>query len=253
MTTNTSQVDQHPAQQDAAFEPPVSNLPTSIKIIAVVFWLCLVAGFWLYARAQDTSLVVQLANLIDALQQGWLGPLVLFLVYMVRPFVLAPVTFLTLLAGFLYGAVGGYTLAMVALLASAMIVYGVGMLASRSAYRLSQRPMIAKLRDNSFETVLISRLLFIPGDITNYLCGLLRVDVKAFLWASFIGGTPGALMVILVGASIEGDFETRSISLRPSYLIVSALLLVSSLLLSQYLRKRNRDLTPPVSPESNAD
>jgi uncharacterized membrane protein YdjX (TVP38/TMEM64 family) len=244
VSSNTSQ-----SKQDAAFEPPVSNLPKSVKIIALVFWLSLVVGFWLYARQQDTSLVVQLANVIDALQQGWLGPLVLFLVYMVRPFVLAPVTFLTLLAGFLYGAVGGYTLAMVALLASAMVVYGVGMLSSRSAYGLSQRPMIAKLRDNSFETVLISRLLFIPGDITNYLCGLLRVDIKAFLWASLIGGTPGALMVVLVGASIEGDFETRSLSLRPSYLIVSALLLVSSLGLSQYLRRRNRDLEPPVNAE----
>jgi len=247
VTTNTSQ----PAQ-DAAFEPPLSDIPKSVKILAVVFWLSLVAGFWLYARQQDTSLVVQLANLIDALQQGWLGPLVLFLVYMVRPFVLAPVTFLTLLAGFLYGAVGGYALAMVALLASSLIIYGVGMLASRSAYRLSQRPMIAKLRDNSFETVLISRLLFIPGDITNYLCGLLRVDVKAFLWASFIGGTPGALMVILVGASIEGDFQTRSISLRPSYLVVSALLLVSSLALSQYLRRRNRDLEPATTTSPTA-
>ena len=159
--------------QTRRFELPVSNLPKSVKIIALVFWLSLVAGFWLYARQQDTSLVVQLADLIDALQQGWLGPVVLFVVYMVRPFVLAPVTFLTLLAGFLYGALGGYTLAMVALLASAMVVYGVGMLASHSAYRLSKRPMIAKLRDNSFETVLISRLLFIPGDITNYLCGII--------------------------------------------------------------------------------
>ncbi|MEM6430099.1 MAG: VTT domain-containing protein, partial [Deinococcota bacterium] len=106
------------------------------------------------------------------------------------------------------------------------------------AYQLSERPLVKRLVSNSFETVLIARLLFVPGDIINYMCGLLLVNLRPFLVASLIGGAPGALMVVLVGASIEGDFEARSISLRPAYLAVSLLLLVTSLGLSQWLRKR---------------
>jgi uncharacterized membrane protein YdjX (TVP38/TMEM64 family) len=234
-TTTDTTTDTSTTAFDAALGP---KIPNSLKLLAIVFWLGLIAAFWIYAQRQEVNPVVQLANLISAMQTGWLGPLILLTVYLLRPFVQLPVTLLTLLCGFLYGAVGGYLFTTVAILASSLVIYGLGTLASRSAYQLSERALVKRLVSNSFETVLIARLLFVPGDIINYMCGLLRINVRAFLLASLIGGAPGALMVVLVGASIEGDFEARSISLRPAYLAVSFLLLITSLGLSQWLRKR---------------
>ena len=48
-----------------------------------------------------------------------------------------------------------------------------------------------RLRENSFSTVLIMRFIFLPYDLVNYLCGVLRIDWKAFLFATSIGSLPG--------------------------------------------------------------
>ncbi|MEM7738413.1 MAG: VTT domain-containing protein [Deinococcota bacterium] len=254
--TRSSQDAATPASTDTnstAFDTTLGpKIPNSLKLVALLFWAGLIAAFWIYALQQEVSPVVQLANLIGALQTGWLGPLILFMVYLLRPFVQLPVTLLTLLCGFLYGAVGGYLFTTVAILASSLVIYALGMLASTSAHQLSERSLVKRLLANSFETVLTARLLFVPGDIINYMCGLLRVNVRPFLVASLIGGAPGALMVVLVGASIEGDFEARSISLRPAYLVGSLLLLITSLGLSQWLRKRRGFEPDDVQPTQDS-
>ncbi|MEZ4595105.1 MAG: hypothetical protein R3D55_28775 [Chloroflexota bacterium] len=39
-----------------------------------------------------------------------------------------------------------------------------------------------RLRENSFETVLIMRLIFLPYDLVNYLSGFLKINWRAFCW-----------------------------------------------------------------------
>ncbi len=59
------------------------------------------------------------------------------------------------------------------------------------------------MRDNSFETVLIMRLLFLPYDLVNYASGILRLRWLPFLLATALGSLPGTVSFVLLGASID--------------------------------------------------
>lgn len=49
---------------------------------------------------------------------------------------------------------------------------------------------------NSFETVLIMRFIFLPYDLVNYLAGILRIDLKAFILATLLGSIPGTIAFV---------------------------------------------------------
>jgi uncharacterized membrane protein YdjX (TVP38/TMEM64 family) len=53
--------------------------------------------------------------------------------------------------------------------------------------------------------VLMTRLLFFPYDITNYACGFLKVKVKEFTLATFLGIIPWSAVFILAGAAFHNE------------------------------------------------
>jgi uncharacterized membrane protein YdjX (TVP38/TMEM64 family) len=105
-----------------------------------------------------------------------------------------------------------------------------------------------RLRNNSFETVLIMRLIFLPYDLVNYLAGFLRIDWKAFLVATAIGSIPATISVVLLGAAaspaeIEQFFlEGKLPSLDGRVLAISVIMFVVSLALARYFKGRERSI-----------
>ena len=47
------------------------------------------------------------------------------------------------------------------------------------------------------------RLLFLPYDLVNYVCGALRITWSSFLLATALGSLPGTVSFVLLGASLE--------------------------------------------------
>ena len=95
-------------------------------------------------------------------------------------------------------------------------------------------------KKNSFESILISRLIFLPGDLVNYGAGFLKVHYLSFLLATLIGGMPGMFMVVLAGAAIEGQFAAAELTVRKDYLLISTAILLFSLALSWWLRVKRQ-------------
>jgi len=59
-----------------------------------------------------------------------------------------------------------------------------------------------------FMSTLMARLLFLPYDLTNYAYGLLKVPMKPFILATFIGIIPGSAVFILAGAAFHNETLT---------------------------------------------
>ena len=59
------------------------------------------------------------------------------------------------------------------------------------------------MRDNSFETVLIMRFIFLPYDLMNYMAGFMRIHMRAFILATTLGSIPGTISFVLLGASVS--------------------------------------------------
>ncbi len=182
------------------------------RALVAAIWLAALVAWRTYQTANDLGTADVAQRFVDGVESAWWGVAAYVGVYLVRPIVLFPASLLTVVGGVLFGPVVGVVVVVVAANASAMIAYGVGRALGRApggtaapsdaelnlAARWSRR-----MRDNSFETVLVMRLLFLPYDLVNYLSGVLRIRWIPFLTATALGSLPGTVSFVLLGASLE--------------------------------------------------
>ena len=153
---------------------------------------------------------------------------------------------LTLGAGFLFGPVWGIVLTIIGANLGASLAYLIGRYFGRGVLESSEGDAgfaghyAERLRNNSFETVLTMRFIFLPYDLVNYLAGFLRVRYTAFILATILGSLPGTIAFVLFGASTDGDFSGGLPSLDPAVLIASVVIFVASLGLSRVFKNRER-------------
>lgn len=216
------------------------------KVGAAVFWLLLIGLYVWYSVSNNIGPRQTLVQLVNFMQGSLYGPLIFILVYTLRPLVLFSATVLSLAGGYLFGPVLGVLFVILGSNAGASLAYVIGrffggddLLHAADNEGMIQR-WLRPLRENSFETVLIMRFLFLPYDLVNYLAGLLKINYGAFLLATILGSLPGTLAFTLAGASIEGDFTGGVPSLNPRVLIASVLIFVASLVFSRVLKTRQR-------------
>ncbi|MBK6645583.1 MAG: TVP38/TMEM64 family protein [Anaerolineales bacterium] len=94
-----------------------------------------------------------------------------------------------------------------------------------------------RLRENSFETVMTMRFIFLPYDAVSYLAGFLKIKYWAFILATALGSIPGTIAFVGFGASIE-SFDGALPKFNPVTLGVSVALFIVSIVLSRIFKKR---------------
>lgn len=214
------------------------------KLMALLLWLIIVAGYWGYASYNDLSPLAVAQQVSDVLRSNAYGPLIFLAIYLIRPLIFFPSSIVTLLAGFLFGPVWGLIYGLSGSTVTAIIGYLVGCYFGQDFLNSEKDQGVIKrwadhLRCNSFETVLMMRLIMLNHDLVSYLAGLLRVEWKAFLAGTVVGSLTGVVAYVLAGASIEGDFSGDLPSVNP-WLLGTALLLAGlSLIVAWYLRRRS--------------
>lgn len=213
------------------------------KAAALALWIVAIAAYVIYTRANNLTLAETLQQLAATLSSP-VGPILYIVIYALRPILLFSAAALTIAAGAIFGPIGIlYTI--IGANASAMVAYligryfGDGLLQADTADDSLIARYANRMRDNSFETVFIMRLIFLPYDLVNYVSGFLRIDWRAFLLATALGSIAGTISFTLLGASLtleqalNGDF-----SVNPWTLAVSVLLFVVSLAISRLVKRR---------------
>lgn len=212
------------------------------RILALLFWLGLIAGYQVYAYSNNLTAVEVMQQLLGLMTNSLWGPAIYIILYAIRPLVIFPSTILTLAGGFLFGPVLGVLYTIIASNTSATIAYLVGYYFGQGIFKESSSDNIVqryadRMRKNSFETVMIMRFLFLPYDLVNYLAGFLRIRWLPFITATALGSIPGTIAFILAGASIE-QFDGGVPKLNPTSLAASILIFIGSLVLSRLYKKR---------------
>ncbi len=215
-------------------------------------WSVLYGAWEWWHRSRGLSYAQALQHGIDGAKNRWWAGLLFVVVYLLRPLILFPASLLTMAGGLMFGPVAGVLLTVLAANGSAIVSYAIGRWfrgSTASSQTLSvedpgltQTSLVtrwgARLREQSFETVLVMRLLALPYDAVNLACGVLRVKVKPFLLATAIGSLPGTVAFVLLGASLRRvDDGLRGVDRR--FLVASAVLIVASIAFSQVLRRRS--------------
>lgn len=205
-------------------------------MIVLPVWVAVLVAFWLFAQSREGGAVGLIEGWLAALSTSRWALLGLFAAYAVRPLLLLPMTVLTTFTGFLLGPLWGASFALAAVLASASIAYFLARYLG--AGRTPRGDLWRRLRDRGFEAVVTARLMLVPGDAVNYVCGVLRIPYPSFAAATAVGGLPGLMIGILAGSSVDGAFSARGLRLNVWYLVASAALLVASLATARLLRRR---------------
>jgi len=216
------------------------------KLVALAFWLALLGGYWWYARANALTPAESLQLLATFLAGSVLGGLAYVVIYVLRPLLFFPATILTLLGGFLFGPVWGVVYVVIGSNGSALAAYfvarffGQDVLQEQEDSQSFVNRYAQRLRDNSFETVLLMRLIFLPYDLVHYVAGFLRIDWRAFILATAIGSIPGTISFVLLGSSFGTleELAAGQVSVNPWALGLSIVLIVGSLIVSRILRRR---------------
>ncbi len=212
------------------------------KIIALVFWLGLIGAFqWVRITNNLTPLQV-VQSLLEFFAEGLWGPLIFILLYALRPLIFFPATLLTVAGGFVFGPLLGVLYTIIASNVSSTIAFYVGrffgtdLLQDSNADNMVQR-YARRMRENSFETVMIMRFIFLPYDAVSYLAGFITIKYWPFILATALGSIPGTIAFVGFGASIE-SFTGVVPSINPLTFGISAGVFVISLMLARLFKKR---------------
>ncbi len=230
-------------QPDDAPTTAQGGLQQKQKWIVLAFWLLAFAAYQWYAWQHDLSPLAVVQRLIAFFSASFYGPLVFIAIYILRPLLLFPATLLTIAAGFVFGPILGVVLVIIGSNASALLAYAVGRFFGRGFLGEGKSDGIvqrytARMREHSFETVFIMRLIFLPYDLVNYLAGFLRIQWIPFIVATALGALPGTLAFTLFGASIE-RFDGGIPALNPWVLAASVAIFLVSLGLARLVKRRS--------------
>ena len=214
------------------------------KLVALLFWIVVVGGYYLYANLNNLTLADSLQLVVGFLTDSLYGPIFYILIYALRPLLFFPATILTLLGGFLFGPIG-IVWTVLGSNASALVAFSVGryfgqgVLDNEENSGLMQQ-YTQRLRQNSFETVLIMRLLFLPYDLVNYAAGFLKIKWQPFILATAVGSIPGTVSIVLLGGSFGtlDELVVGDVQVNPITLIASVALILVSIGLSRFIKKR---------------
>jgi uncharacterized membrane protein YdjX (TVP38/TMEM64 family) len=202
----------------------------------------LIAAYQWYAISNQLSPLQVVQRMLAFMQNGMSGVLIYIVLYAVRPLIMFPSTILTLAGGFVFGPVLGVIYTIIASNISSTIAFYVGQFFGEGIFNddgsenLIQR-YAKRMRENSFETVMIMRFVFLPYDAVSYLAGFLRIKYLPFILATALGSIPGTMAFIGFGASIE-TFDGVLPKLNPVTLGFSVAIFIISIALSRIFKKR---------------
>jgi uncharacterized membrane protein YdjX (TVP38/TMEM64 family) len=246
----------------AGHRAPSGRRRVAQRIVVAALWIGAVVAWRVYQHRTGMGTTDTLQRFVDRVGSAWWGVAAYLGVYLARPLVLFPATLLTVAGGLIFGPAVGIGVVIIGANASAMVAYGVGRLVTTTPGANASGPSPAgdaastaraglaarwaeRMRQNSFESILVMRLLFLPYDLVNYTAGLLRIGWVPFLGATAIGSLPGTVSFVLLGASLERVDEGID-GLDPTALVVSVALIVASIAGSRWLRRRQSDGGEPT-------
>lgn len=225
------------------------------KIVAAIFWLLLIGGYTYYYQSNNLTTESAILEIVELLSSPW-GPLLYILIYALRPLIFFSAAVLTIASGSIFGAGSYLNLALAVCYTivgsnlSATVAYLVGRFfgegligeAKEGESNIVQR-YADRMRNNSFETILIMRFIFLPYDLVNYLAGILRIGWQSFILATILGSIPGTIAFVSFGASIDVKQLARGETpeFDPWVLLFGAVILVISIFISRFFKRRENE------------
>ena len=242
-------------QRTSLREDVRSRIKHTLPYLAIAtIWVTLVVLIWYWFTDSTTSEIETLIALLTLIASTVWGPLLFVLLYSLRPLVLFPATWLTILAGSFFGFQTGLLLTLIGATGSALVAYSVARWFNRNYTPQDVADLSGwkhLLRNHTFESTLFMRLSFLPFDPISYLAGALKLPPVQFITASLIGIIPGSATFVALGASVDlKQLVREGVStsiLDVSYIFMSLGIFIVALFISYIARVRQARKTKKIS------
>jgi uncharacterized membrane protein YdjX (TVP38/TMEM64 family) len=217
-----------------------------LKILALIGWGIIIAAAWLYMSVNALSPGELIQQLRELLLETWYGPVLYIAAYLfVRPLILFPASWMSILAGSVYGLGIGFIIGWVVGTFSSFFPYAVGRWFTNSMKDRQEeqakglRRFTQLIQRRPFEATITLRLIWLPYDVVSIFLGSLHVPFLQFLAGTALANISGTFAFVGLGAAFEGSLATGDLSnFNPLTLLFSALMWAVSLGLAQVLRRR---------------
>lgn len=196
--------------------------------VAVLIWL----GIWVWQQGLGIRQIVGLVY--SYMHNNPFAPIIYIVIYALRPLTFFPAMWLTIASGSLFGFGPGLIYAFLGEQASAQTAYLLARFFRTDIdgdTHSDRNPRISRFRSKlvrqAFPTVLVLRATYLPLDLVNYACGLLRVPWISYTLANVIGMLPPMITFVSFGATINLPVLLKEGGFAPSELIDSTQLMIS--------------------------
>ena len=253
MSTSSLQEDKPVATKQKMQQPKPSFFKKhGSKLIALSLWALLLGWYTWYYNTNNLTPAKALAEIADLLNSPY-GPLIYIGIYAIRPLFFISAAALTIASGAIFGAGSPQSLLFAVLLTivasniSSTVAYFVGRFFGAGVLENSDgnsgsivQKYTDRMRDNSFETVLIMRFIFLPYDMVSYLAGILHIKYFPFILATALGSIPGTIAFVSFGASIDITdlLAGETPEFDPWVLAFGVVIFVVSIVISRIFKKR---------------
>ncbi|MES1930634.1 hypothetical protein SADO_15329 [Salinisphaera dokdonensis CL-ES53] len=233
------------------------------RIIAATIWGLLLAAALVWIYVQGLSIREIMRIVYDYVVDNPIAPLVYIIIYALRSLTFFPAMWLTIAAGSLFGFGPGLIYALIGENLSANIAYVLARFFRRDNGEESEdrNPRIAAFRrllvEQAFPTTVVLRASFLPFDLVNYACGLLRVPWVPYFLASLIGMLPPMITFVSFGATVNLPDLLSKQEFSPGQLIdakqlmISGGLLVASAVIAYFAHRRRKKLAARSADTAN--
>jgi len=244
---------------------PSSSHPHRRKrLIVGAVWGSLLLGVLVWVVAQGLSIREIMQLVYDYVVDNPYAPLVYIVIYALRPLTFFPAMWLTIAAGSLFGFYHGLIFALIGENASAHVAYGLARFFRTDMDGdddADHNPRIERFRgllvQQAFPTVLVLRASFLPFDLVNYACGLLRVPYVSYTLGSLIGMLPPMITFVSFGATVKlpellsrQDFSPEQL-IDSKQLLISGGLLVASAIIAYAAFRRRKALAASAASDND--
>ena len=226
-----------------------------IRIAVGALWALLFGLAIVWVITQGLSIREIMGLVYRYVVDNPLAPLVYIIIYALRPLTFFPAMWLTIAGGSLFGFVPGLIFGLIGENASAQTAYLLARFFRTDVTGdgdSDKSPRIAAfsrlLREQAFPTVLVLRASFLPFDLVNYACGLLRVPWLSYTLGSIIGMLPPMITFVSFGATVNLPELLKQRTFSPEQLIdgsqlaISGGLLVASAIIAYFAHRRRKAL-----------
>lgn len=167
---------------------------------------------------------------------GVFAPIAFGIIYIVAGLLFLPLSALSVIAGILFGILGGLATVLISATIAAALAFLIARpccdllpRARQGIIRKLQHTVEHRLKHNTFQTIFILRLLYMPYIGLSYAAGLVRTSkFWPFVWATFLTNIIGSFVFVYLGNQLSKGFTA---------LIIPVILIALSLLIPHLIKK----------------